>query len=221
MYLAGRRIWPRYAVPAVLVLGIGVAGLQGQLHVADVSLQWAEPVFIAPTFSWAALIGVAIPLFAVTMASQNVPGVAVMRAAGYDTPVSPLIAWTGAATFVLAPFGAYALNLAAIRFQAEHDWAEVRARCRALLREARVRLNALTGQPALCPDEVGWYAQMAAVRLPEGVDCAALKQRLYDEHRIEVPVYRFNGLPLLRVSVQGYNSESDLDRLVSALQGWL
>ena len=114
VYLAGRRFWPRYAVPAVLVLGIGVAELQGQLHVADVSLQWAEPVFIAPTFSWAALIGVALPLFAVTMASQNVPGVAVMRASGYDTPVSPLIAWTGAATFVLAPFGAYALNLAAI-----------------------------------------------------------------------------------------------------------
>jgi len=114
VYLAGRRFWPRYAVPGVLALGIAVAAVQGQLHLAEVQLQWAEPVFIAPTFSWAALIGVAIPLFAVTMASQNVPGVAVMRASGYDTPVSPLITWTGLATFVLAPFGGYALNLAAI-----------------------------------------------------------------------------------------------------------
>ncbi len=114
VYLAGRRLWPRYAVPGVLALGVAVAALQGQLHLAQVTLQWAEPVFTAPTFSWAALIGVAIPLFAVTMASQNVPGVAVMRASGYDTPVSPLVSWTGIATFVLAPFGAYALNLAAI-----------------------------------------------------------------------------------------------------------
>lgn len=114
VYLIGRRLWPRYAVPGVLALGIAVAALQDQLHLAQVQLQWAEPVFTAPTFSWAALIGVAIPLFAVTMASQNVPGVAVMRASGYDTPVSPLVTWTGIATFVLAPFGAYALNLAAI-----------------------------------------------------------------------------------------------------------
>jgi len=114
VYLIGRRFWPRYAVPGVLALGVAVAALQGQLHLGGVKLEWAEPVFVAPTFSWAALIGVAIPLFAVTMASQNVPGVAVMRASGYDTPVSPLITWTGIATFVLAPFGGYALNLAAI-----------------------------------------------------------------------------------------------------------
>jgi benzoate membrane transport protein len=57
---------------------------------------------------------VAVPLFVVTMASQNVPGVAVIRASGYDVPISPIVGWTGMATFVLAPFGAYALNLAAI-----------------------------------------------------------------------------------------------------------
>jgi benzoate membrane transport protein len=60
------------------------------------------------------LIGVALPLFVVTMASQNVPGVAVMRASGYTTPISPLIGWTGVATLILAPLGAFALNLAAI-----------------------------------------------------------------------------------------------------------
>jgi benzoate membrane transport protein len=68
-----------------------------------------------PTFTLSALVGVAIPLFVVTMASQNVPGVAVMRAAGYGaTPISPLITWTGVTTVALAPFGGYAFNLAAI-----------------------------------------------------------------------------------------------------------
>jgi isopenicillin-N epimerase len=112
---------------------------------------------------------------------------------------------------------AYLATPAAIRFQAEHDWPAVRARCHALVREARARLNALTGQPALCPENAGWYEQMAAVRLPPGVDCAALKRRLYDAHRIEVPVYRFNGEPLLRVSVQGYNTEADVEAVVGAV----
>ncbi len=114
VYLLGRRWWPRYAVPGVLAVGIAIAAAQGQLHLAQVQLQWADPVFIAPTFSWAAFIGVAIPLFVVTLASQNVPVAAVMRACGYQKPISPLVTWTGVATFVLAPFGCYALNLAAI-----------------------------------------------------------------------------------------------------------
>ena len=65
-------------------------------------------------FTLQAAIGIALPLFVVTMASQNLPGVAAQRAAGYDTPVSPVLTTTGLATLVLAPFGGYALNLAAI-----------------------------------------------------------------------------------------------------------
>ncbi len=113
-YLAGRRWWPRYAVPGVLTAGVCVAWWQGQLHVGAVPWQWAQPVFTMPAFSVAATVGIALPLFVVTMASQNLPGVAAQRAAGYDTPVSPAITVTGLATLVLAPFGAYALNLAAI-----------------------------------------------------------------------------------------------------------
>jgi benzoate membrane transport protein len=71
-------------------------------------------VFTPPTFSLAATVGIALPLFVVTMASQNLPGVAAQRAAGYDTPVSPVITVTGLASLLLAPFGGYALNLAAI-----------------------------------------------------------------------------------------------------------
>jgi benzoate membrane transport protein len=113
-YLAGRRWWPRYAVPGVLALGITIAAAQGRLRLATIDWTLAAPVFTMPAFSVAAIVGVALPLFVVTMASQNLPGVAAQRAAGYDTPVSPVITVTGVATVLLAPFGGYALNLAAI-----------------------------------------------------------------------------------------------------------
>ncbi|MFL5272053.1 MAG: benzoate/H(+) symporter BenE family transporter [Anaeromyxobacteraceae bacterium] len=113
-YLAARRLAPRYAVIAALAVGIAVAGGEGLLHLQGVDLALARPVFTAPRLSLRALVGVALPLFVVTMASQNIPGIAVLRASGYRTPVSPLVGWTGAATLVLAPFGGYAFNLAAI-----------------------------------------------------------------------------------------------------------
>ena len=114
LYLVARRFLPRYAVPMALALGLLIAMSLGLLDFSGVELTLAQPVLTRPTFSAAALIGVALPLFVVTMASQNVPGIAVMRASGYKPPVSPIIGWTGVATLVLAPFGAFALNLAAI-----------------------------------------------------------------------------------------------------------
>jgi benzoate membrane transport protein len=114
-YLVGRRLWPRWAVVVVLALGTLLALARGQLDLSAIHLELARPVFTAPRFSLPALVGVAIPLFVVTLASQNVPGVAVLRASGYgQVPVSPLITWTGLTTVVLAPFGGYAFNLAAI-----------------------------------------------------------------------------------------------------------
>jgi benzoate membrane transport protein len=113
-YLVARRLTPRYAVIAALLVGIAIALIQGLLHVDTVRLALARPVWVTPRFTPGAVIGVAIPLFAVTMASQNVPGVAVIRASGYRVPISPLVGWTGLANLVLAPLGAFALNLAAI-----------------------------------------------------------------------------------------------------------
>jgi benzoate membrane transport protein len=113
-YLLGRRLWPRYAVPGVLLCGLVIAAAQGHLQWAQVEWRWAAPVWTTPEFSLRALIGVALPLFVVTMASQNLPGVAAQRAAGYDTPVSPVITATGLTTLLLAPFGGYSFNLAAI-----------------------------------------------------------------------------------------------------------
>jgi len=113
-WLVGRRLFPRYAVIATLLVGVGVAAAQGLLHAEQLRLELATPVFTWPTLSWPAVFGIALPLFVVTMASQNIPGVAVIRASGYDTPISPVIGWIGVANTVLAPFGAYGLNLAAI-----------------------------------------------------------------------------------------------------------
>ncbi|MEO1395674.1 MAG: benzoate/H(+) symporter BenE family transporter [Cyanobacteria bacterium J06634_5] len=114
LYLVMRQVLPRYAVLSALVLGILIASAQGLLQLDTVQWQLAQPVFTAPQFSFSAVVGIALPLFIVTMASQNVPGVATIRAFGYDTPISPLIGWTGVATLVLAPFGGFAINLAAI-----------------------------------------------------------------------------------------------------------
>ncbi|AKF86481.1 hypothetical protein MFUL124B02_27500 [Myxococcus fulvus 124B02] len=113
-YVLGKRLWPRYAILVVLGLGSCVAWASGLMRFSELHFAWATPVFTAPTFSWHALLGVGVPLFIVTMASQNVPGVAVLRASGYTTPISPIITTTGLATMVLAPFGCFALNLAAI-----------------------------------------------------------------------------------------------------------
>jgi len=105
---------------------------------------------------------------------------------------------------------------AAIEFQAQHDWEAVRQRCRALASQTRQRLNALTGLDPICPDSAEWFVQMFAARLPD-VDLDRLKERLYDEFRIEVPLFKWNGQPLIRVSFQAYNSQADADALVDAL----
>lgn len=114
LFAAGRRFWPRYTIPVVLVGALALAAAQGR--VASDALSWTLPMpaYTAPEWSVAAIAGLAFPLFIVTMASQNVPGLATLRAAGYPTPASPLVGWPGLATVVLAPFGGFALNLAAI-----------------------------------------------------------------------------------------------------------
>ena len=109
---------------------------------------------------------------------------------------------------------AYLTVPAAIRFQAEHDWDAVRRRCHRLAVETRGRIDALTGLPPICPDT--WFTQFFAARLPE-CDLDALKARLYDEHRIEAPLIRWNGQSFIRVSFQAYNDEADADALLRAL----
>jgi benzoate membrane transport protein len=113
-YLLGKRFLPRYAVPLTLLVAIVYVVARGQFNVALLQFSLAVPVFTAPSFSLSATVSLALPLFIVTMASQNLPGVAAIRAAGYDMPLSKIISMTGVATFLLAPFGCFALNLSAI-----------------------------------------------------------------------------------------------------------
>ena len=113
-YLVARRWIPRYAVVITLALAIAFVALRGEMSWSAIRFELAMPVFTAPQFTLSAAISLALPLFVVTMASQNLPGVAVIRATGYDLPISRLITMTGLATLVLAPFGGYALNFSAI-----------------------------------------------------------------------------------------------------------
>ncbi|RMX05915.1 benzoate transporter BenE [Corticibacter populi] len=113
-YFAGRMWFARYAVIATLATGVLVAAASGLLHTENLQWQLARPVFTMPAFSVSALFSIALPLFIVTMTSQNIPGVVVARASGYALPVSPVIGFIGMVNLLLAPFGAYAINLAAI-----------------------------------------------------------------------------------------------------------
>ncbi len=123
-YLLGRRLWPRYAVPVTLLVAIVFVAATSGFTRADIVLGLTLPVFVAPSFSFAAFVSLALPLFIVTMASQNLPGVAAIQASGFGDqratggdagiPISKVITLTGLATLVLAPFGAFALNLSAI-----------------------------------------------------------------------------------------------------------
>ncbi|MEW5872620.1 MAG: aminotransferase class V-fold PLP-dependent enzyme [Chloroflexota bacterium] len=109
---------------------------------------------------------------------------------------------------------------AAIQFMQEHDWDEVRQGCHQLLRQALQRIEALTGLPSAYPENqelTPLPPQMGVARLPRQRDLAAVKARLYDEYRIEVPLVEWNEEHFMRISIQGYNSRSDVDALVQAL----
>lgn len=106
---------------------------------------------------------------------------------------------------------------AAIDFQEEYHWERVRQECHTLASETRRRINELTGLEPICPDSPDWFGQMFTARLPEQVDTENLKQRLFEQFHIEVPVFRWNDQPFMRVSIQGYNSQAEAEALVAAL----
>jgi len=105
---------------------------------------------------------------------------------------------------------------AAIELMRAHDWDRVCAEYHELTRELRQRVTELTRLPPPCPDSPEWYTQMVAVPLP-GCDIDTLKNRLYDEYRIELPLVAWNGKTLVRASFQAHNTREDVDCIVSAL----
>lgn len=114
LFVLGRRFWPRFVIPLLLLCGVLVTLLSGQWQLQQVQWQWLTLEWVSPVFNLQALLGVGLPLFIVTLCSQNIPGVAVLRSQQYQTPVSPLLSWTGLLTLVSAPFGNFSINLAAI-----------------------------------------------------------------------------------------------------------
>ena len=113
-FLCLKPLMPRYTLALTLLFGMVVAWQLDLLHLNSIEPTAVQLVWTTPQFSLHSLLGIALPLFLVTMSSQNLPGVAVLRAHDYHPPVSPLVGWTGLTGALLAPFGCYALNLAAI-----------------------------------------------------------------------------------------------------------
>jgi isopenicillin-N epimerase len=109
----------------------------------------------------------------------------------------------------------------AIRFMHEHDWEAVRGECHALLRNAISEICELTGLAPLYPLDSDLYSQMAIAPLPAETDLVVLKSRLYDEFRVEVPLIEWQDRKFVRVSVQAYNTQADIDALLAGLQALL
>jgi isopenicillin-N epimerase len=106
----------------------------------------------------------------------------------------------------------------AIEFQRLHDWDRVRQRCHEMVRRARREITEAIGAEPVAPDDEGWYAQMSSFILPPGINGDELKRRLYDEHLVEIPFFSWNGREIIRISVQGYNTWEDIERLVEGLK---
>ncbi len=117
-------------------------------------------------------------------------------------------------------YSAYLSVPAAIAYQAERDWPRVRAECHELIRYARTALAELTGLPPLSADSPDWLGQMVSALLPP-CNGVALASRLREEHRIEIPVMRWQDREFIRVSAQGYTTRADIDALLDALAALL
>ncbi|MFJ4371076.1 benzoate/H(+) symporter BenE family transporter [Pseudomonas japonica] len=113
-YVAMRRLQPRYAVAAVLLVGALVTVASGQFRSEALVVALASPQLVTPQFSLSALFSLALPLVLVALTGQFMPGMAVLRSAGYRTPASPLISASAIGGILLAPFGCHGLNLAAV-----------------------------------------------------------------------------------------------------------
>lgn len=113
-YALLRRFTARYAIIGVLVTGIALLLGLGQVSFASVALKFAVPVWVTPEFSLNALLGVALPLFVITLTGQYMPGMLVLRNDGFKTSANPILTVTGLGSLIMAPFGSHAFNVAAI-----------------------------------------------------------------------------------------------------------
>ena len=114
VYIISKRLWTRYCIVITVIAGLLIAPQFMQFHVPTLHWALAKPVWIQPDFTWSAIFGLALPLFVINMASQYLPGIAMIKSYGYQPHVNHLIGWTGLTQALLAPFGCYSVNIAAI-----------------------------------------------------------------------------------------------------------
>ncbi|PWB50913.1 MAG: aminotransferase [Anaerolineales bacterium] len=127
-----------------------------------------------------------------------------------------LFQWTGTRD----PAAALSVPVA-IAFMHEHQWEQVQLCCHELLKDTMQRISSLTGYPPLYPLASDLFYQMGTIPIPKVRDLNELKQGLLHEHHIEIPTIDWNNAHFLRLSVQGYNSTSDMDALINALAALL
>ncbi|WP_180041150.1 benzoate/H(+) symporter BenE family transporter [Acinetobacter sp. YH12218] len=113
-YVLSKRLLPRYSIVITVIIGIMLCPLLLDFQLPALNLELAQPVWVTPEFSISAILGLALPLFVINMASQYLPGLAMIKSYGYQPHVNQLIGWTGTAQTLLAPFGCFSVNIAAI-----------------------------------------------------------------------------------------------------------
>ncbi|CAM4196562.1 benzoate transporter [Citrobacter portucalensis] len=196
-WLVLKVIAPRNAVIAAMLVGIAIALVKGDIVTDGVNLSPVLPAFIAPHFSLAHSISIALPLFLVTMASQNAPGIATMKASGYSLPVSPLIVFTGLLALLFSPFGVYSICIAAITAaicQSPEAHPDVNRRWLAAAAAgvfyilAGVFGGSVTGLMAALP--VSWIQMLAGLALL-GTISGSLFQALHNEAERDAAIVTF------------------------------
>jgi len=113
-YVIAKRFFSRYAMLAVLLSGLIISFFTNLLHFETVQLSLTKLHYVSPIFSLHAMLGLGLPIFIVTMTAQNIPGFTIFKSNGYKTSISPILIATGIGNFLIAPFGGFTLNLAAI-----------------------------------------------------------------------------------------------------------
>ena len=114
VYIISKRLWARYCIVITVIAGLILCPIFMEFHMPIVHWSLAKPVWISPEFTWSAILGLALPLFVINMASQYLPAIAMIKSYGYQPHVKHLIGWTGLTQALLAPFGCYSVNIAAI-----------------------------------------------------------------------------------------------------------
>lgn len=114
IYIITKRVWPRYSIVITMISGVFLSPLFMNFHIPTVHLMFAKPIFMMPAFTWSSFLGLALPLFVINMASQYLPGLAIIKSYGYTPNVNQLLGWTGLGQAILSPFGCFTVNVAAI-----------------------------------------------------------------------------------------------------------